>query len=247
MHWHNAMEILMPTENSFPVICGSTMYNLGVNDILIIPPGELHNLKAQVGRRYILLCDNAMFKDNPAVSELFLTFTQPIWINEEYNKSFVSELNGIIIEMSKIFDDSPPFCETLLYAKLIDILLKIAEYKIAADDGKTTGGDKIELIKRYVDKFYMNDITLDCLSQAIGYSKYYLSRLLAENNISFPDTLNMRRIKEAEIMLRNESTPITQIAVNVGFTSIATFNRAFRKAKGCTPTQFRNMYREKNE
>ena len=59
--------------------------------------------------------------------------------------------------------------------------------------------------------------------------------------------LNVRRIKQAETMLRNEDTPITQIAMNVGFSSITTFNRAFRKFKDCTPTQFREMYREGNE
>jgi len=41
-----AAEILMPTENIFPVVCGDKEYILKENDILIIPPGELHNLKA---------------------------------------------------------------------------------------------------------------------------------------------------------------------------------------------------------
>ena len=244
MHWHNAVEILMPTENIFPVVCGDKEYILKETDILIIPPGELHNLKAQHGRRIIMLCDNAMFEDNPALAEVCSIFSQPVWINENYSRGFVSELNGIVTEMVGIFDSQPLFCETLLYGRLIELLLKIAEHN------KSTGSkndEKTERIKRYIDTFYMNSVTLESLSEAVGYSKFHLSRFFTASNSSFTDMLNARRIKAAETMLRNENTPVTQIAMNVGFSSITTFNRAFRKYKDCTPTQFREMYREGNE
>ena len=244
MHWHNAIEILMPTENIFPVVCGDKEYILNETDILIIPPGELHNLKAQHGRRIIMLCDNAMLKDNPALSDVCRILSQPVWINESYNKGFVTELNELIIEMVRIFDNSPLFCETLLYEKLIEMLLKIAKYNKSINN---KSDEKEELINRYIDTFYMNSITLDTLSKAVGYSKFHISRFFAQNNTSFPDVLNLRRVKAAEIMLRNENTPVTQIAMNVGFSSITTFNRAFRKFKDCTPTQFREMFREGNE
>ena len=244
MHWHNAVEILMPTENIFPVVCGDKEYILKETDILIIPPGKLHNLKAQRGRRIIMLCDNAMFKDNPALAEVCRIFSQPVWINENYSRGFVSELNEAVMEMVRIFDSSPLFCETLLYEKLIEILMKIAKYDKSTEN---KSNEKAEQIKRYIDTFYMNDITLDSLSEAAGYSKFHMSRFFKKNNTSFTDMLNARRIKEAEIMLRNDNTSVTQIAMNVGFSSITTFNRAFRKFKDCTPTQFRGMYREENE
>lgn len=244
MHWHNAVEILMPTENVFPVICGDKEYILKETDILIIPPGELHNLKAQHGRRIIMLCDNAMFRDNPALADVCSVFSQTVWINETYNRGFVTELNEIVMEMVRIFDSAPVFCETLLYEKLIEILLKIAGYNKSYG---SKSDEKVELIRRYIDTFYMNSITLDSLSEAIGYSKFHLSRFFTKNNTSFTDMLNARRIKEAEILLRNENAPVTQIAMNVGFSSITTFNRAFRKFKDCTPTRFREMFREGNE
>lgn len=234
----------MPTENIFPVICGDKEYILNENDVLIIPPGELHNLKAQHGRRIIMLCDNAMFRDNPALAEVCRILSQPVWINENYSRGFVSEINETIMEMVQIFDASPSFCETLLYGKLIEILLKIAKYN---ESNGSKSDEKAELIKRYIDTFYMNSITLDSLSEAVGYSKFHMSRFFTKNNSSFSDMLNARRIKAAEILLRDENTPVTQIAMNVGFSSITTFNRAFRKFKDCTPTQFREMYREGNE
>lgn len=247
MHWHNAVEILMPTENVFPVICGDREYILKENDILIIPPGELHNLKEQVGRRIIMLCDNAMLSGNPALSELNSVLSEPVWINGSYDVSFVSTLNDIITDMLRIFDSSPLFCETILYQRLITLLLKIAEYrKHTKREEKNKSSDKTELIRKYIDSFYMNPITLDSLSDAVGYSKFHISRILGSGGTSFTDMLNARRIRAAEIMLREDSLSVTQAALSSGFLSITTFNRVFRRIKGCTPTEFRKMYREGN-
>ncbi len=247
MHWHNAVEILMPTENIFPVICGDKKYILKENDILIIPPGELHNLKAQAGRRIIMLCDNDMLNGNPALKELNSVLSEPVWINSSYDGNFVSSLNDIIMEMLRVFDSPPVFCETVLYQKLITLLLKIAEYKKqTAKEEKNKSSDRTELIRKYIDSFYMNPITLDSLSEAVGYSKFHISRILGNSGTSFTDMLNARRIKAAEIMLRDDSFSVTQAALSSGFLSITTFNRVFRKIKGCTPTDFRKMYREGN-
>lgn len=45
-------------------------------------------------------------------------------------------------------------------------------------------------------------------------------------------------------MLSQSDLPVTQVALRVGFGSIATFNRVFRTQKGCTPSQYRNVYLE---
>ncbi len=245
-HWHNAVEILMPTENVFPVICGDTEFTLRENDILIIPPGELHCLKAQQGRRIIMICDNTMLEGNPALSEINSLLSEPLWIESDDDKAFSSELNAIIIDMMRIFEKSPPFCETLLFRKFIGLLIKIAEYRISTENKDEIHSDIMTGIRNYTDSFFMNPITLDNLSDALGYSKYHISRTLSDNGTSFSNIVNARRIKAAETMLGEVSSSITQIAFNSGFTSITTFNRAFRKAKGCTPTEFREMYREKN-
>ncbi len=245
-HWHNAVEILMPTENIFPVFCGGREYVLQENDILIIPPGELHSLSAQKGRRIIMLCDSAMLCGNPALSELNSVLSQPVWINGSYNSVFISELNDIIIEMAKVFDNAPPFCETILFGKFINMLLKIAEYRVGTGEKDDNSSDIITLTRKYIDSFYMNPVSLDTLAAAIGYSKYHISRTLNNNDTSFNDMLNARRIRAAENLLYDEKSSVTQTALNSGFSSITTFNRVFRRIKGCTPTEFRELYRERN-
>ena len=38
--------------------------------------------------------------------------------------------------------------------------------------------------------------------------------------------------------------PITEIALQSGFSSISTFNRVFKKFKECTPTEFKEFYKD---
>jgi len=56
---------------------------------------------------------------------------------------------------------------------------------------------------------------------------------------SFPQVLNERRIVDAQRLLRETPAPVKQVAEEVGFNSMATFNRVFREAVGHTPTEFR--------
>ena len=98
---------------------------------------------------------------------------------------------------------------------------------------------------RYIDKNYMYDITLELLADFSGYSKYHFSRIFKQySSVSYIDYLNEKRIREAENMLLNDDISITEIAVRSGFKSLATFNRAFKKMKHCTPSEFKRLHQD---
>ena len=51
--------------------------------------------------------------------------------------------------------------------------------------------------------------------------------------------INRQRLSYAERMLRTLDDSIGEICFACGFTSVRQFNRAFRIAYGCTPTEYR--------
>lgn len=57
----------------------------------------------------------------------------------------------------------------------------------------------------------------------------------------FHDYLNEFRVRKAEKLLVKEDSTVVQAACAAGFNSMATFNRIFKKVKGCTPTSYRKM------
>ena len=59
LHWHRCAEIVMPMQGKYDIQFRNKHYHLEENDILIIPPRELHqiNVPAEVhnGKRMIMM------------------------------------------------------------------------------------------------------------------------------------------------------------------------------------------------
>lgn len=246
LHWHNAIEIIMPLTNGLEAICSGKEYKLSERDILIIPGGTLHNLKAQSGRRLIFLCDNNSLVANPALSELYSVLSEPVLINSDYDKEFLKSMNHILEEIYVLYSNFTDITEVYIYIKLVTLLTRIKEYQLSEikydDGGKYV--DKFNLILKYIEQNYANDITLEKLADIAGYSPYHFSRIFKKySSTTFINFLNRRRIKAAELLLLESGSSITDVAMQVGFVSLTTFNRVFKNINGCTPSEYKKLYR----
>lgn len=246
VHWHKAIEVIMPLTNSYHATCNGKEYLLEERDILIIPSGTLHTMSAQPGRRLIFLCDSRCIDDNPALSDLSSLLSAPVLINKDYDNEFRLTLSNIIKDIYMLYSNFESMSEVYIYIKLLTLLARIKDQQLNAIryDGNGKYADIFLLIMRYIEKNYMQDITLDELSQMAGYSKYHFSRIFKKySSDTFINCLNRRRIKAVELMLLDDSVSITDAAMQAGFTSLTTFNRVFKEIKGYTPSEFRKLYK----
>lgn len=249
IHWHNAIEIIMPLTNSFTAICDNKEYTLREREILIIPAGTLHTLKAQSGRRLIFMFDNNTIDHNQALHDLYSVLKEPLKIDAGFDEEFLTSLGSILKDIYMLYSNFGEITEVYIYIKLLTMLARIKEYQLNTvkydDDEKYM--EKFGVIVKYIEKNYMYNITLDDLAKMAGYSKYHFSRIFKKySRTTFIAFLNQRRIKAAELLLLDDSMSITEIAMQVGFSSLTTFNRVFREIKGCTPTEFRKLYKISN-
>jgi AraC-like DNA-binding protein len=85
------------------------------------------------------------------------------------------------------------------------------------------------------------ELTLQSLSIALDMSGHQLSRLLnRELGMNLRSYINSHRLREAKRLLREEPLrPILDIAFAVGFNSKTTFNTAFMKETGMSPSRYR--------
>ena len=106
-----------------------------------------------------------------------------------------------------------------------------------------------EKIVDYIAQNFREDITLDSLAKEFFVSKFYISHTFSDKlKISLPKYLALVRAKQAAQQLRSSSESITSIALNSGFSSQSTFNRAFLEIYGMTPREYKknidSMYEE---
>ncbi len=84
-------------------------------------------------------------------------------------------------------------------------------------------------------------LNLRSLSRAIGEKAHYVSQVInQEFGSNFYELVNRHRIAQARQLLREApDRTVLEIALAVGFNSKSTFNTAFRRETGMTPTGFR--------
>ena len=91
--------------------------------------------------------------------------------------------------------------------------------------------------------FLQNDLKLFDLANRLAISPHHLSQVINEHRgKSFNQYINEYRIREAQALLtmpENREEHIIQIAYQVGFNNKSTFNQAFKKVLGLTPSQYR--------
>lgn len=134
-----------------------------------------------------------------------------------------------------------------LMLKLLDCLVE--HYQLNQKTMKTceTENDaRMREIMQYVLANLDQEISLNELAERMFVSVSTLSRIFKKNTgVYFADYVMQLRVKTALGLLKHSEQNMTQIAMTSGFSNSASFNRAFRKVMGITPTEYREMYRGK--
>lgn len=96
----------------------------------------------------------------------------------------------------------------------------------------------------YVEKHYMEDISLDIVSRILNVDKSHFCRIFKSTvSTSFVKYLNIVRLSRAEKLLTETNESIYKICTEVGFSSPAYFTKTFKENKFCSPIAYRKMKR----
>ena len=251
-HWHTALEIIWPEENWYDVAIHDKSYHLIPGDILIIPSGELHSLRApEQGVRFIFLLDISSITKLHGFSSIQSLMNSPLYINKNTCPHIYDDVCRILLQMRIEYYSKNEFAELAIFSLLLNLFAMLGTNHLSRENLFPSARpykqkeyiNKFNNVMAYIDAHYMDDISLDDIASATGFSKYHFSRLFKQyTGYSFCAYICRRRIKIAEELLAKPDLSITEIAMQSGFPSISTFNRVFRQQRNCSPS----AYREKN-
>lgn len=254
-HYHNAMEIIVCTENQYAVIAFGRTYTLEAGDILIIPPYMLHELPGNPsGARLVYLIDIDMIRCFQDFKVLNPAFIEPYLCTAALRPDIYQQIYDSLMQMADIYFSHKVFWEISIYSILLESFTVIGSSYFRKNTNTTIGNtnkrqsENYELFSNllnFIDTHYADDLTLEQAAEYIGFSKYHFTRLFKQHtNTTFHNYLCYKRVQAAQSLLTEDrDRPITDIAFCSGFNNLTTFNRCFNKYTGCSPTEYRNKLR----
>lgn len=250
-HWHTPMEILMPTENTYRVICGGKDYLLQEGDIMLICPGVIHELFAPPQGVRIIFQPSLSQIDLKELDIIISLISPAILITPDTYPQIHRQIRQLMLEIRDEYFSSAPYAEAFIYSRLLKILVyvgryyaEIAQQNIEAKNSKQKEYmEKFFFICSYINEHYTENLTLETVASLAGFSKYHFTRLFKQYaDTSFYKYLNQKRIAHAKNLLINQDLSVIEVALQSGFSNLSSFLRMFKQITGYTPTQFRKMY-----
>lgn len=161
----------------------------------------------------------------------------------------VPSIMGIFSQLEEILKLKSGFDQMI---RLIQILHTLAEDPDARQLSRSSSGNsqisgdsrRLMLVQDFIVRNYRNDIRLNFLADMVGMSPSSFSRFFKlRTGRSISDYIISIRLAEASRELISTATSISDICFNSGFNNVSNFNRIFKKNKGLTPKEFREIYK----
>ena len=254
-HWHDALEIVIPLENTYGVALQEEPYSLEPGDILLIPPGELHAMQAPPsGSRFIFLLDLELFCQLKSFLPARSLLTKPALLTAASNPGIYERSISLFLEIARLYWGDSPSRQLFIYGRMFTFFALFTDNRLPGGGAARPSafrpadktGRRMAHLLEYLQTHYADPLTLDEAAERVGVSRYYFTRVFHQyTGQTFGDYLASLRIRAAEDLLRDDAVPVAEIGARCGYASLSAFNRSFRKRKGCSPTAFRRLYQSR--
>ena len=231
-HTHEDAELIYVTAGGGQAVCNGERYTLAAGDFFLAAPNRVHYYHGFDGGDYIVLVikparlhsygrrlveappRQAVF--SAAESETARLFAEALTEYEQYGDS--ETVSGYL---------------TALFGRLL---------RSCPAEPPAAPQDWLSAVLNYCGRHYREPLTVETVAAALYISRSQLSHSFRRRvGLSFPQYINALRLAEAATRLRESDLPVTEIALEVGFPSLRTFDRAFLSRYGVTPRVYRNI------
>ena len=164
---------------------------------------------------------------------------------------FFSDIRGVLLRLSGQHDLSAirlslaESLENQQFAHLLAVYRHALHYAASMAGGKEeeSENDLAQSIRLHLQENYADPcLSLGSLAELFDMSESSMSRFFkAHMGENFSSYLEKIRLSEAETLLSSSQLPVKDIASMVGYTTPATFYKAFRRKWGVSPTTHRDQ------
>ena len=229
---HNMLLICLTLEGTGSVICGDECRMLNPGDLMVLDCMNAHHYRSE--------CDCWKFMwiqvNGSDIHTLFHTFApKGLFFRHFQDTSFIHELYQKLVAIIK----NPSPLHEIDVSELIDCFIyQLARYSAMGEDDTLPVGLTHALT--YIQDHIHEELTLETMAAAAGYSVYYFSRAFTKHfGVSpYRYVINLRLHHAARMLITTEES-VEKIASLSKFSGVSRFISFFRRHYGITPLQYR--------
>lgn len=223
LHWHFESEIIRVVTGNAKIKIGDFCFDATKDDCFFCPGEELHYIISEPNSQI----DIAILSKDIAtdITDKYV-LTSPKLPGDIPIKQFFNQIEATLSQKGLFYRES---LENDVRSLIIDIFrhCSITERK-----------EKASLHKALITKINADFafITFEEAVRYSGYSASHFSKIFKKlTGMRFSEYLNIIKVENAIMLLRNKNATITSISRKCGFTTIRNFNRVFKKVTGYSP------------
>ncbi len=259
-HSHDFVELVYVSEGKAKHQYQEREFRIQAGDVFIIEPEFVHSYQVASDESPVRVY-NLLFQPTLLTHELKVMMQYPSFFRFFFFEPFLrshSEIHyylslphqmkiEVLMLLKRIEDEymgKQMGYQVRIKAQLIDLLVLLSrcyEQKERPPLREERSDEQIiDHICLYIDKHYVQDLTLMQISQLCSMSQSsFVNKFKKFTGQTMIEYRNRRRIEAAQAMMNNKNLTITEIAFEVGFSNFSHFHKLFKKLTGVSPRYFK--------
>jgi len=244
-HWHSDIEYIYIKKGYLLLELDGNNITLNEGNFIIIASNVLHTFLESDSESFLYI---ARVPLDDFYTWKYLNLPDIVMLHKKCMLITNPTPSFVAIFEDMISADYGVYNQMYILAKAVELTAHLLTKKVTITkriDARTVESSDITLeIQAFIEKSLSQPLSLPMVSKHLGYSEAYCSKIIRQKtNMGFMEYVNQVRLREAEAYLQKTDISITDICHTVGFNSIVSFNRNFKKRHGISPTQFRKNTR----
>lgn len=251
MHFHNCIEIgrCLSGEGTFYI--EDKEYSFKAGNICIISENTVHISKSSPMQKskweYIYFDPYLLFKNTFPSSLSNKLFYYPLYFSKFINNDEHPYIHSLVGKMFSEFHKKQGNYKYALKGLFLAFIVAISRI-LSKDYVETDSNAHIPSALVYIHKHYQEQIKIEDIAKNVFLSEVHFRRkFLNVMHISPLTYINRLRIRKACQEMYHKEKAINEIASDVGFQSLSSFNRQFKSLLGCSPTEWIAKIKETEE
>jgi len=256
-HWHDSIEVLCILEGAARQQVNEQTFHVKVHDVLVINKGDIHGTwcrEEDVCKILVLKFLPELIKNSSSIydSKYIYSFLQSGNKQIYYMKNLALEQSnvydlfmGVLQEFEKKEVAHEISIKGYIY-QIIAIFIRNGTLNFYNEALREKDFKIISPLIAYIEKYYYENITLDQAANMVNMSYYHFSRYFKKvTGRNFKEYVDFVRVSEADKRLVSGDMPISQVAYEVGYNNLSSFNRVYKRIRGYSPSKIKRAKNEK--